>query len=301
MDRTGVLMAMDFNKPVKGDHYDTGFLSTIRAHVLAAAMWLDTAQAGAVSNPVAGVKRYNAGTGLFEQHTGSGWAELGVGYLKKTAPTSYGSLQVAGSTGGWAGIQFVGTKLWNLMVNPSDGLTGVYNTTDGVWLWHFNGAGQLAVGTVPWARVSGAPAITALTADISATGNTVARRDASGYLYAAYLNQGSGNNENPGISQVLVTNGSDNFLRKASLAHLGNSLTVPWANVSGRPTDLGSFTNGPGYITSAPLAGYAQLASGPTFTGRVFGNNGGSGLGRVLVQSGGTPPAMAAGDLCLIY
>lgn len=294
-------MAMDFNKPVKGDHYDTGFLATIRAHVLAAAMWLDTAQAGAVANPVAGVKRYNAGTGLFEQHTGAGWAELGVGYLKKTAPTSYGSLQVAGSTGGWAGIQFVGTKLWNLMVNPSDGLTGVYNTTDGVWLWHFNGAGQLAVGTVPWARVSGAPAITGLSADTSATGNTVARRDASGYLYAAYLNQGSGNNENPGISQVLVTNGSDNFLRKANLAHLGNSLTVPWANVSGRPTDLASFTNGPGYITSAPLAGYAQLASGPTFTGRVFGNNGGSGLGRVLVQSGGTPPAMSAGDLCLIY
>ncbi len=73
----------------------------------------------------------------------------------------------------------------------------------------------------------------------------MARRDASGYLYAVYLNQGSANNENPGISQVMVTNGSDNYLRKASLAHLGNSLTVPWANVSGRPSDLGAFSNGP--------------------------------------------------------
>jgi hypothetical protein len=294
-------MAIDFNKPVKGDHYDTGFLTAIRAHVLATAMWLDTAQAGAINNAVAGVKRYNAGTGLFEQHTGAGWAELNVGYLKKTAPTSYGSLQIGGSSNGWAGIQFVGSKLWTLMVSAAEGASGVHNTTDGAWLWYFNGSGQLAAGSVPWARIPDPPAITALTADSNATGNTVARRDGNGYLYAAYLNQGSGNSENPAVSQVLVTNGADNFLRKASLAHLGNSITVPWGNVSGRPTDLGSFTNGPGFITSAPLASYAQLNSGPSFTGRVFGNGGGSGLGKVLVQAGGTPPAMAAGDLCLIY
>lgn len=294
-------MAIDFNKPVKTDNYDTGFLASVRAHVLAAAMWLDTAQAGTVSNPSAGVKRYNAGTGLFEQYTGAAWAELGVGYLKKIAPTSYGSLQIQGSTNGWAGIQFVGSKLWNFMVATGDGTSGVYNTTDGAWLWLFNGAGQLAAGTVPWGRIPDPPAITALSADTSPTGNTVARRDANGYLYAAYLNQGSGNNENPGISQVMVTNGSDNFLRKAHIAHLGNSITVPWGNVSGRPTDLGSFSNGPGYITSAPLASYAALGSAPTFAGRVFGNGGGSGLGKVLVQSGGTPPAMSAGDLCLIY
>ena len=28
--------------------------------------------------------------------------------------------------------------------------------------------------------------------------------------------------------------------------------TVPWGGVTGRPTDLGSFTNGPGYVTDAP-------------------------------------------------
>ncbi len=142
-------MPIDFNKPVKTDNYDTGFLASVRAHVLAAAMWLDTAQAGTVSNPTTGVKRYNAGTGLFEQYTGSAWAELGVGYLKKVAPTSYGTLQVAGSTNGWAGIQFVGNKLWNLMVATTDGTTGVYNTSDGAWLWYFSGAGQLIAGQVP--------------------------------------------------------------------------------------------------------------------------------------------------------
>lgn len=48
--------------------------------------------------------------------------------------------------------------------------------------------------------------------------NSIPRYDGSGYLYAAYLNQASANNENPSIGQVIVTNGSDNFFRKESLA-----------------------------------------------------------------------------------
>jgi hypothetical protein len=50
--------------------------------------------------------------------------------------------------------------------------------------------------------------------------SSLARYDASGNLYAAYHSQSSANNENPSISQVMVTNGTDNFLRKASLAKL---------------------------------------------------------------------------------
>ncbi|HEX4917149.1 MAG TPA: hypothetical protein VFV43_04560, partial [Limnobacter sp.] len=62
--------------------------------------------------------------------------------------------------------------------------------------------------------------------DSAASANTVMRRDGNGYAYWVYGNQSSSNNENPTISQIMVTNGGDNFLRKASLAHLGNSLNA---------------------------------------------------------------------------
>lgn len=56
------------------------------------------------------------------------------------------------------------------------------------------------------------------------TANTCVVRDASGHTYLGYINCSNGNNENPTVSQVVVTNGSDNFYRKASLQHLKNSL-----------------------------------------------------------------------------
>ncbi len=56
--------------------------------------------------------------------------------------------------------------------------------------------------------------------------NSLARRSPSGYLSANYFNQQSPNSENPMISQVFVQNSGDNFLRKASLAHLKSSLGV---------------------------------------------------------------------------
>lgn len=44
------------------------------------------------------------------------------------------------------------------------------------------------------------------------------------YIYGTYLNQSSANDEGGTISQVMVTNGSDNFLRKANMAQLASSL-----------------------------------------------------------------------------
>ena len=52
-------------------------------------------------------------------------------------------------------------------------------------------------------------------------------------------------NENPQISQVMVTNGGDGYLRKASLAHFSlelfngsnSSITVSTAGPSGTPAD----------------------------------------------------------------
>ena len=50
--------------------------------------------------------------------------------------------------------------------------------------------------------------------------NTIVTRDSNGYTYLNYINCNTSDNENPAISQVIVTNGSDGFFRKASLAHL---------------------------------------------------------------------------------
>lgn len=54
--------------------------------------------------------------------------------------------------------------------------------------------------------------------------NSIARRTENGYLFASRFDQNSSNNENPIISQIMVTNGSDNYFRKASLSHLKTAL-----------------------------------------------------------------------------
>jgi hypothetical protein len=60
-----------------------------------------------------------------------------------------------------------------------------------------------------------------------ATGNTIALRTASGDIDMRYAFLRSSANENPTITQVMVTNSDDLVLRKASLAHMKSSLGVP--------------------------------------------------------------------------
>jgi hypothetical protein len=65
-----------------------------------------------------------------------------------------------------------------------------------------------------------------------AVGSTVVARTSAGYVYGTYLNQSSSNSENPVVGQIMVTTGSDDFLRKASAAHVGASLET--RNITGR-------------------------------------------------------------------
>ena len=73
--------------------------------------------------------------------------------------------------------------------------------------------------------------------------NTIPTRDGSGYVYFNYINSNTGNGENPTVSQVIVTNGSDGFYRKASIAHLTSSLsgTAP-INISGSAGSVSGLT-----------------------------------------------------------
>jgi hypothetical protein len=60
--------------------------------------------------------------------------------------------------------------------------------------------------------------------------NTIGRSDGNGYTYFNYINSNTGNAENPTVGQVIVTNTTDNFYRKASIAHLTSAVQ---SNASG--------------------------------------------------------------------
>lgn len=81
--------------------------------------------------------------------------------------------------------------------------------------------------------------------DGETNGNTIVRRTKYGYIYGGRFNQTSSNNENPTISQIMVTNGSDNYLRKASLSHLKTALgnMPPASHTSTNKDTYGAATN----------------------------------------------------------
>lgn len=77
--------------------------------------------------------------------------------------------------------------------------------------------------------------------------NTIGRSDASGYTYFYYINSSSPNSEAGTISQVIYTNGSDNFYRKASISALTSSVqsnaSGTWGiNITGSAGSSGSVT-----------------------------------------------------------
>jgi hypothetical protein len=81
--------------------------------------------------------------------------------------------------------------------------------------------------------VANSAQLAGLSPSAGAGGSTIAERDSSGYLFAQNFNQASANNENPSISQVMVTNGSDGFLRKAALAAFGLASNPTSASANG--------------------------------------------------------------------
>lgn len=108
-------------------------------------------------------------------------------------------------------------------------------------------------------------------------------------------------NFNPGSYAPLA---SPNFsgtptVGGASIWHAGND-----GAGSGLDADLldGNQASAFALLSGATFTG---AVNGTTFTGsgRLFGNgsSGNNGLGKIIVQAGGTPPAMSQGDICFIY
>ena len=113
---------------------------------------------------IGGVVKLTDVTDSTTSSTGALQVAGGVGIAKNLSingkilggnPTTYGSIAVTGSTGGYSGIQFPSTAgSRTFMVRDSDGLSGVYSVNPAAWDWYFVG-GALTAGTVPVGRITG--------------------------------------------------------------------------------------------------------------------------------------------------
>ena len=137
-----------------------------------------------------------------------------------------------------------------------------------------------------------------------ATANTIGRSDANGYTFFGYINSNTGNSENPTISQVIVTNGSDNFYRKSSISSFTSAVQ---SNASGNwginATTATSATTVTGAtqnnITSIPnLATVGTITTG-TWSG-TFGAVSGANLTSLTAGNlSGTIPSAVLGNSTL--
>ncbi len=132
--------------------------------------------------------------------------------------------------------------------------------------WVFGSSDGLNVAT--WNptnfSVANAAQLAGFNPSIGSTGLTVAVRDATGQISAQYFFQASPNNENPSISQVMVTNGADGFLRKAALSAVGQALNPTTIGSQVSSTLPGGVILKVGSVSGVPTAGQ------PTDTNIVF-------------------------------
>lgn len=135
--------------------------------------------------------------------------------------------------------------------------------------------------TIAWGQISGiknADQLNGLSSSSSAVSNTIVARDGNAYVYAAYVNQSSANNENPSVSQVIVTNGADNFDRKSSLGSLESQMSL---------SSIGGLLN-----ASSQLSGVVPNTHLPNI---------GSMPGVTIAPDPGTTPSGSPGQMFLYY
>ena len=101
--------------------------------------------------------------------------------------------------------------------------------------------------------------------------NTYVLRNSSGYTFHNYINSNTSNNENPSVSQVIVTNGSDHYYRKASLAHLKAQMGLNNVNNTADSAKSVNYATSAGSASSATNAtqSYGVVASNTSVNGRV--------------------------------
>jgi hypothetical protein len=187
---------------------------------------------------------------------------------------------VANTTGAFVNATYIGTLSANntTYVNgKTEGNLNVNNATT-------------ATTATNWGTYGGVPAAGTSFGNAS----TIGRSDVNGYTYFFYINSNTSNSENPTVSQIIVTNGSDNFYRKASIAHLTSAVQT---NASGT---WNITANNASFLGTVAAASYSVLASTETMSGRKTfsaGQSSGSllnatgGLGGIEIYGGGSTNA----------
>ena len=108
----------------------------------------------------------------------------------------------------------------NTAISDADVPSTTGSGASGNWGINVTGNATTATTATNWGAYGAVP-----TAGALVSANSIPRADGNGYVFFHYINSNTGNNENPGISQVITTNGGDNFYRKASIGHLTASLS----------------------------------------------------------------------------
>ena len=150
---------------------------------------------------------------------------------------STGSIVTLGGIGAAGNIHAAafygdGSNLTNI---TATGFAG--GTVSGLTSFTFSGTGSAATSTTTGAvRVTGGigvqgrvhagnfNGVVVPTASTAPGANAFVRTDGSGYTYTNYINSNTSANENPVVSQIIVTNAGDNFYRKSSVANLATYL-----------------------------------------------------------------------------
>lgn len=206
-------------------------------------------------------------------------------------------IEIYATVGGWDCCYLYGDK----KLNMSTSVTTFPMVKDAVYPTTY-------VKTVPATSFIYSDAINADTLDgyhgsKESAANTYVLRDNYNYVYLKYINSDTSNNENPPISQIIVTNGSDNFYRKASLAHLKSSLgsmpasdvyswakesikpSYSWSEITGKPSTFAPSSHTHNYLplSGGTVKGLSSFTAGLKVSGRLY--NGGDDEGIVIEKA----------------
>ena len=119
----------------------------------------------------------------------------------------------------------------------------------------FNGILNLVTAWTRWQQAGGVPSY-----------NAAFSASIGGYPLGAVVIKGDGTS----FWRSLVDNNTSNPDAGGAGWGVLSATTTAWTSVTGRPTDLSAFTNGPGYMTAAAVAalGYLTSVAWTAVTGR---------------------------------